>query len=79
MRYRGEIEITKIPKGSYIFLIVICLLYALLVLGFAIAAFVQRGRGRVAEAQAMLAKDYPLAKLKGSAEFEDCVTEDFRT
>jgi hypothetical protein len=55
MRYRGDIELTKIPKWSFIFLIVLCFLYALLILGFAIAACILRGRGRVAKTQALLA------------------------
>lgn len=57
MRYRVEIELTMIPKASYLFLIALCFLYAFLVLGFAIAAFVVRRRGRVAQTQALLAKD----------------------
>lgn len=56
MRYRGDIELTIISKGLYNFLVVLCFLYALLVLGFAIAAFVLRRRGEVARTQAMLAK-----------------------
>lgn len=56
VRYRAEIELTMIPKGPYIFLIVICFLYALLVLGFAIAAFVLRKNEKVAETQAGLAR-----------------------
>lgn len=54
--YRAEIELTMIPKGPYIFLIVVCFLYALLVLGFAIAASVLRKNEKVAETQAGLAR-----------------------
>jgi hypothetical protein len=64
MRFRGDIELTKIPKGSYIFLIVLCLLYALLVLGFAIAACVLRRREGVAKTQAVLAENPSTSSFK---------------
>jgi hypothetical protein len=64
MRYREAVELTRIPKGSYIFLIVLCLLYALLVLGFTVAALVLRRRGRVAETQATLAENVSAGSFK---------------
>ncbi|KAJ4357176.1 uncharacterized protein N0V89_001751 [Didymosphaeria variabile] len=54
MRYRMDVRLARIPKAPYILLIVLCFLYAGLVLVFTIAACMAKRRCKVAETQALL-------------------------